>query len=210
MMHRILLTASLALACLTWLKPSYALTDSTTSSVPEVACWEIDPAHTKPTFSIRHMMISNVTGCFDRVRGAVHYDGKRIGAADINATIDASSIDTSNSQRDTHLRSADFLDTAKYPTITFKSKTIIPVGEHQAKIVGNLTMHGVTREIVLDTKEVTPAIKDPQGKTRVGAFATAAINRKDFGINFNALMDNGGAMVGDEVYINLEVELVKN
>jgi polyisoprenoid-binding protein YceI len=176
----------------------------------EASTWTIDPAHSKPSFSIRHMMISNVTGCFDKVAGTVRYDGKNLSNAYVEATIDASSIDTSNAQRDTHLKSPDFLDTAKYPTITFKSKTIAPMSDHQAKITGDLTMHGVTKEIILDLQEITPEIKDPRGKTRVGATATATLNRKDFGISFNATMDNGGAMVGDQVSVSIAVELVKN
>jgi polyisoprenoid-binding protein YceI len=174
------------------------------------ATWTIDPAHTKPSFSIRHMMISNVTGSFDKVTGSVRYDGKNLSNAYIEAVIDTASIDTANAQRDTHLKSPDFLDTAKYPKITFKSKTIIPVSEHQAKITGDLTMHGVTKEIILDLQEITPEIKDPYGKTRVGATATATLNRKDFGISFNGMMDSGGAIVGDMVNVSIEAELVKN
>jgi polyisoprenoid-binding protein YceI len=187
---------------------SYAA--STPPQTSSIVTWSIDPAHTKPSFSVRHMMISNVTGSFDKVTGNVRYDGKNLATANVEATIDASSIDTANAQRDSHLKSPDFLDITKYPTITFKSKTIIPIGEHQAKIIGDLTMHGVTKEIALDLKEITPEIKDPRGKTRVGAMATAALNRKDFGISFNGTMDNGGALVGDEVYVTLEVELIKS
>jgi len=152
------------------------------------------------------MMVSNVRGEFTKVSGSVEGDEKAPTQAVINATIDASSINTREEKRDTHLKSADFLDVAKYPTITFKSKRIEPSGTGQFKVTGDLTLHGVTREVVLDVSDVTPPIKDPMGKTRAGAHATTKIDRKDFGINWSKTMDGGGLLVGNDVDISIDVE----
>ena len=176
-------------------------------SAPALAvAWQIDPAHSNVSFSVRHMMVSNVRGEFTKVSGTVEGDEKAPTQAVINATIDASSINTREEKRDTHLKSADFLDVAKYPTITFKSKKIEPSGAAQFKVTGDLTLHGVTKEVVLDVSDVTAPIKDPMGKTRAGAQATTKIDRKDFGINWSKVMDGGGLMVGDEVAISIDVE----
>jgi polyisoprenoid-binding protein YceI len=170
------------------------------------ATWQIDPAHTSVQFSVRHMMVSNVRGEFSKVSGTVEGDEQALQKAVIAATIDAASINTREAKRDNHLKSADFLDVAKYPTITFKSKTIEPAGSGQFKVTGDLTLHGVTKEVVLDVSDVTAPIKDPMGKTRAGAHATTKIDRKDFGINWSKALDGGGLMVGDEVAINIDVE----
>jgi len=176
-------------------------------SAPALAAsWQIDPAHSNVSFSVRHMMVSNVRGEFTKVSGTVDGDEKTPTQAVINATIDASSINTREAKRDDHLKSADFLDVAKYSTITFKSKKIEPSGTGQFKVTGDLTLHGVTREVVLDVSDVTPPIKDPMGKTRAGAHATTKIDRKDFGINWSKTMDNGGMMVGNDVAITIDVE----
>jgi polyisoprenoid-binding protein YceI len=155
---------------------------------------------------VRHMMVSNVRGEFSKVSGTIEGDEKTPAQAVINATIDAASIDTREEKRDTHLKSADFLDVATYPTITFKSKKIEPSGTGQFKVTGDLTLHGVTKEVVLDVSDVTAPIKDPMGKTRAGAHAATRINRKDFGINWSKTMDGGGLMVGDDVNISVDVE----
>jgi len=176
-------------------------------SAPALAAtWQIDPAHSNVSFSVRHMMVSNVRGEFTKVSGTVDGDEKTPTQAVINATIDASSINTREAKRDDHLKSADFLDVAKYPTITFKSKRIEPAGTGQFKVTGDLTLHGVTREVVLDVSDVTPPIKDPMGKTRAGAHAGTKIDRKDFGINWSKAMDGGGLLVGDDVAISIDVE----
>jgi len=176
-------------------------------SAPTLAAtWQIDPAHSNVSFSVRHMMVSNVRGEFTKVSGSVEGDEKAPTQAVINATIDASSINTREEKRDTHLKSADFLDVAKYPTITFKSKKIEPSGAAQFKVTGDLTLHGVTKEVVLDVSDVTAPIKDPMGKTRAGAQASTKIDRKDFGINWSKVIDGGGLMVGDEVAISVDVE----
>ena len=176
-------------------------------SAPTLAAtWQIDPAHSNVSFSVRHMMVSNVRGEFTKVSGTVEGDEKTPAQAVITATIDATSINTREAKRDDHLKSPDFLDVAKYPTIIFKSKKIEPSGSGQFKVTGDLTLHGVTKEVVLDVSDVTAPIKDPMGKTRAGAQATTKIDRKDFGINWSKVMDGGGLMVGDEVAISIDVE----
>ena len=176
-------------------------------SAPTLAAtWQIDPAHSNVSFSVRHMMVSNVRGEFTKVSGTVEGDEKTPTQAVINATIDATSINTREAKRDDHLKSPDFLDVAKYPTIIFKSKKIEPSGSGQFKVTGDLTLHGVTREVVLDVSDVTPSIKDPMGKTRAGAHATTKVDRKDFGINWSKTMDGGGLLVGNDVDISIDVE----
>ena len=176
-------------------------------SAPTLAAtWQIDPAHSNVSFSVRHMMVSNVSGEFTKVSGTVEGDEKTPAQAVITATIDATSINTREAKRDDHLKSPDFLDVAKYPTIIFKSKKIEPSGSGQFKVTGDLTLHGVTKEVVLDVSDVTAPIKDPMGKTRAGAQASTKIDRKDFGINWSKVIDGGGLMVGDEVAISIDVE----
>jgi len=176
-------------------------------SAPTLAAtWQIDPAHSNVSFSVRHMMVSNVRGEFTKVSGTVEGDEKTPAQAVITATIDATSINTREAKRDDHLKSPDFLDVAKYPTIIFKSKKIEPSGSGQFKVTGDLTLHGVTKEVVLDVSDVTAPIKDPMGKTRAGAQASTKIDRKDFGINWSKVIDGGGLMVGDEVAISIDVE----
>ena len=170
--------------------------------------WKLDPAHTKAAFAVKHMMVSNVHGEFGKVSGTVHYDGKTLGDSGVSAVIDVSSINTNEPQRDQHLKSADFFDAAKYPTITFKSKKVEsdPDG---FKIIGDLTMHGITKPVTLTAESLPPPIKDPMGFLRTGTEARTKVNRKDFGIAFNTVMDNGGALVGDDVDITIEAELIQ-
>ena len=171
--------------------------------------WTVDPMHSSVEFTIRHMMISNVRGQFDKVHSTVVYDGKVLEAASVDATIDASSINTHETKRDEHLRNADFFDVAKYPSITFKSKRIQRLGVGKFKLVGDLTMHGVTKEVVLDVEGPSPEIKDQHGHARTGASATASLNRKDFGLMWNGVLESGDVMVGNEVKVSIDVELVK-
>ena len=172
------------------------------------ATWELDPAHSTVGFAIRHMMISTVRGQFRTFTGKATGDPKAPDNAQVEATIDAASIDTANEKRDGHLKSPDFFDVAKFPTITFKSKKIVGAGPGKAKVTGELTLHGVTKEIVLDVEGPTDVIKDPMGNTRAGAHATTKINRKDFGIVYNKTLDGGGVMVGDDVDVTIDVEAV--
>jgi polyisoprenoid-binding protein YceI len=173
------------------------------------ATWELDPAHSTIGFAIRHMMISSVRGQFRTFTGKATGDPKTPDKAQIEATIDVASIDTANAKRDEHLKTAEFFDVAKFPTMTFKSKSIVPAGPGKAKVTGDLTLHGVTKEVVLEVEGPTDVIKDPMGNTRAGAHATTKINRKDFGIVYDKTIDGGGLMVGNEVEITIDVEAVQ-
>jgi polyisoprenoid-binding protein YceI len=167
--------------------------------------WQLDPPHSSAQFSVRHLGVSTVRGAFTKVSGSVVYDPANLGKSSIQATIDAASVDTRVEMRDNDLRSARFLDTQKYPTITFQSKKLEAAGAGKLKVTGDLTIHGVTKEVVLDVDGPTPAIKDPMGKDRLrmGASATTKINRNDFGVS--ALP---GA-VGDDITITLDIEMLK-
>ena len=178
-------------------------------SLGHAATWELDPAHSSISFGIRHLLISKVRGHFNTFTGKAVGDPATPAKAVIEATIETASIDTANQKRDDHLRSPDFLDAAKFPTMTFKSKKIESAGPGKAKVTGDLTLHGVTKEVVLDVEGPTDVIKDPMGKTRAGAHATTKINRKDFGIAYDRTMDGGGLVVGEEVDITIDVEAVK-
>jgi polyisoprenoid-binding protein YceI len=169
--------------------------------------WNIDPAHSSAQFSVRHMMISSVKGEFTKITGRAVYDPEKPESLSAEATIDVNTINTREPDRDNHLKSADFFDVAKYPSITFKSKRATK-GPDGLKLTGDLTIHGVTREVTLDVEGPTPPLKDPWGFTRVGASATTRINRKDFGLTWNQALEAGGVLVGDEVKITVDVELV--
>jgi polyisoprenoid-binding protein YceI len=170
--------------------------------------YEIDSSHSSAQFSVKHLMISNVKGEFTKVTGTFVYDPKNVSASQIDATIDVNTINTRDAKRDAHLKNPDFFDAAKYPTLTFKSKQVWKSGSKlQAK--GDLTMHGVTKEIVLDIEGPTAETKDPWGNVRVGATATAKINRKDWGLNWNKALETGGVMVGEEVILTIDIEGVR-
>jgi polyisoprenoid-binding protein YceI len=164
--------------------------------------WKIDPAHTAAQFSVRHMGISTVRGAFTKVSGSVQYDPADPAKASIDVTIDAASIDTRVSMRDDDLRSPNFFDVAKYPTLTFKSRSVEPAGKDMLKVTGDLTIHGVTREVVLAVEVTGEPVKDPRGNLHLGASASTKISRKDFGVTGAAMM------VGDDVSITIDVELV--
>lgn len=169
--------------------------------------WQIDPAHSSVAFAVRHLMVSNVRGEFTQFSGTVISVGQRPETAEVAVTIETASINTRNADRDKHLRSADFLDVEKFPTMTFKSKKVQVHGQNKATVVGDLALHGVTKEVSLDV-ELSPAIKDPWGNLRVGAHGVTSINRKDFGITWSRTLDTGELVVGDEVQVILDVELV--
>jgi polyisoprenoid-binding protein YceI len=173
------------------------------SASAQVETWQIDPAHSASQFAIRHLGISTVRGAFTKTSGTVQYDPADASKTVIDVTIDAASLNTRVEMRDNDLRSDKFFDVAKYPTITFKSKRAEAAGKGKMKITGDLTIHGVTKEVVLDVDGPAGPIKDPRGNTHVGASATTTISRKDFGVS--ALP----AMIGDEVQITLDVEMVK-
>lgn len=171
--------------------------------------WTIDPDHSNIGFKVRHLMVSNVKGNFNKFTGTVEVNDKELSKSKVEVSIDTSSINTNVQKRDEHLRSADFFDVAKYPTMTFVSKKVVVAGADHLQVTGDLTLHGVTREVVLDVEGPTPESKDPWGNIRKGATATTRINRKDFGLLWNAALETGGVAVGDEVTITLEVELIK-
>ncbi len=171
--------------------------------------WQIDPAHSSAQFSVRHMAISTVRGAFSKVTGSVVLDDKDISKSTVEVTIDANSVDTRVPDRDNDLRSEKFFDVAHYPSITFKSKRVEQVAPGKLKVTGDLTIRGTTKEVVLDVEGPTAPMKDPWGNTRSAATATTKINRQDFGVKWNATLDNGGVVVGDDVSIVIDVELVK-
>jgi polyisoprenoid-binding protein YceI len=154
-------------------------------------------------------MISNVKGEFTKVSGTVTWDPDKPAASKVEATIDVASLHTRDEQRDGHLKSAEFFEVAKFPEIKFVSKSVEPDGHDEYLVKGDMTIHGVTQEVVLQVEGPTPEVKDPWGNFKAGATASAKINRKDFGLNWNAPLETGGVLVGDEVKINLEVELTR-
>jgi polyisoprenoid-binding protein YceI len=171
--------------------------------------WVIDPDHSNVGFKVRHLMVSNVRGSFDRHNGVIELDDKDITKSKVQVTIDTASINTTVQKRDDHLRSADFFDVAKYPTMTFVSRNIAAAGTNGLKVTGDLTLHGITREVVLDVEGLSGESKDPWGNVRRGATATTRIDRKDFGLVWNKALETGGVVVGDEVLITLEIEMIK-
>jgi len=171
--------------------------------------YQIDSQHTGAHFKVRHMMISNVKGEFSRIAGSVEFDSSNLAASRVEATIDSASVNTREPQRDSHLKSHDFLDVGRYPKITFVSTKIVSTGVDSYEITGDLTIRGVTREVTLYVDSVTPEIKDPEGLLRLGASATTRIARKDFGLTWNAVLESGGFVLGYEVDITIDVELVR-
>nr|WP_295903567.1 YceI family protein [uncultured Bdellovibrio sp.] len=170
--------------------------------------WQIDSAHSSANFSIKHMMIAKVHGGFEKLSGTLQYDPADVTKSSSEATIDAASINTREAQRDGHLKSADFFDVEKYPTINFKSKKVERDGD-DLKVTGDLTIHGVTKEVVLDVEGPSTEMKDPYGNTKIGISATTKIKRKDFGLTWNAALEAGGVLVGDDVSISLDVQFAK-
>ena len=174
-----------------------------------MATYQIDSKHAGAHFKVRHMMISNVKGEFSGITGIVEFDPANPSACRVEATIDAATVSTREAQRDKHLKSADFLDIRRYPTITFRSTSVICIGDSSYKVTGNLTIRDVTRSVTLQVEALTPEIKDPDGFLRRGARATTQIERRDFGLTWNAVLESGGFVVGDEVRITIDVELMR-
>lgn len=171
--------------------------------------WNIDPVHSVAEFKVKHMMISNVKGQFAKVAGSLTLNESNLANSRVEVSIDASSIETRDAQRDAHLKSPDFFDVAKFPTLSFKSTSVRVVRDGELAVEGDLTIRDVTRKVVFDVEGPTPPAKDPWGNTRVAVSASTKINRKDFGLTWNAALETGGILVGDEVTINLEVQFVK-
>lgn len=178
-------------------------------SMALASTWTVDPAHSSAEFSVKHMMVTNVKGSFNIKDGTVNLDDKDITKSTVEATLDAASVNTANAKRDEHLRAPDFFDTTKFPTITFKSKKVEKAGEGKLKVSGDLTMHGVTKPVVLDVTGPTKESKDPWGNTRTGVEATTKLNRKDFGLTYNTALETGGVAVGEEVSVTLDLSLTK-
>lgn len=173
------------------------------------ATYTIDPDHTTIQFKVRHMMATNVVGGFQKFDGKVEIDDKDLSKSKVNITIDTASLNSNVAKRDEHLRSPDFFDVAKFPTMTFASQNVVADGAGKLKITGDLTIRGITKRVLLDVEGPTAESKDPWGNLRRGAAATTKIYRQDFGLTWNKALETGGVAVGDEVVITLEVELIK-
>lgn len=184
------------------------MTTATTQTTAQPTRWTLDASHSSVGFSVRHMMITNVRGEFEKVSGEVVFDPKQIGSAKVSASIDVSSINTREPKRDEHLKSAEFFDAAAHPTITFASRAVRAKGEGY-EVVGDLTIHGTTKEVTLTVEDVTAEHTDPWGQRRIGASAKTKVRRSDFGMTWNAALEAGGVLVGDEISIQIEVSLVK-
>jgi polyisoprenoid-binding protein YceI len=178
------------------------------SALAQTSTWNIDSAHSTAQFTVRHLGISNVTGSFSKVTGSVVLNEKDIAQSQVSASVDLSSVDTRVEARDKDLKSPNFFDVAKYPTIEFKSKRIVSSGG-KLQVIGDLTIHGTTREVTLDVDGPTPELADPWGNSRRGISATTTINRKDFNLVYNKLLNSGEAVVGDNVKIQIDAEMVK-
>ncbi|MGC2658119.1 MAG: YceI family protein [Bryobacteraceae bacterium] len=171
--------------------------------------YTIDPAHSSANFSVRHLMISNVRGSFSNVTGTVVYDSENPANSSIQAEIDADTLNTGDAQRDMHVKSQDFLHVEQHPKFQFQSTKVEPAGSGEFKVIGNLTVHGVTKPVVLTVDGPSPESKDPWGNTRIGASATTKIKRTDFGLVWNATLETGGVLLGDDLKIELDMSLVK-
>jgi len=178
------------------------------SALAQTSTWNIDPAHSTAQFTVRHLGISNVTGSFTKVTGTVVLNDRDITQSEVSATIDVNSVDTRVEARDKDLKSPHFFEIEKYPTIEFKSKKIVSSGG-RLQVIGDLTIHGTTRDVTLDVDGPTPELADPWGNLRRGISATTTINRKDFNLLYNNLVKTGEAVVGDTVKIQIDAEMVK-
>lgn len=192
-----------------WLAPFVLFSLLIFPALLSAETWNIDADHSAIGFKIRHMMVSNVKGSFPAFSGTVQIDDQDITRSKVEVSIETASITTNISKRDEHLRSADFFDVAKYPLMTYVSTKVEKAGQGRLRVAGNLSLHGITREVILEVEGPTAAFKDPWGNIRRGATATAKLNRKDFGLNWNAVIESGGVLVGDEVSIELELEMIK-
>jgi polyisoprenoid-binding protein YceI len=174
-----------------------------------VTTWNLDPIHSVAEFKVKHMMISNVKGQFAIVNGTLSLDEADLTRSRVEASLDAASVNTRDAQRNAHLKSADFFDVDNFPTLSFTSSRVSRTGDGELAVAGDLTIRGVTRAVVFNVEGPTAPGKDPWGNTRVGLSATTKINRKDFGLTWNAALETGGILVGDEVTITLDVQFLK-
>ena len=182
-----------------------------TLAIPQTSTttWNLDPAHSVAEFKVKHMMISNVKGQFAKVTGTLSLDESDFENSRVEAVIEASSIETRDAQRDAHLKSADFLDAEKFPTLSFKSTSVTPNRDGELSVKGDLTIRGVTRSVTFVVEGPTAPAKDPWGNTRVAVSASTKINRKDFGLTWNTALETGGILVGEDVTITLDAQFVK-
>jgi polyisoprenoid-binding protein YceI len=180
-----------------------------TTPAVAVSTWKIDPVHSHAEFKVKHMMISNVKGNFKNLAGTLLLDDGDVTRSKLDASVEVSSIDTRDPERDAHLKSADFFDAEKFPTLSFQLSRIADRGNGELSVTGDLTIHGVKRTVTFDVEGLTAPTKDPWGNTRIGLSATTKINRKDFGLTWNATLETGGFLVGDEVTITLDVQFVR-
>jgi len=171
--------------------------------------WNIDPAHSAAEFKVKHMMISNVKGKFSGLSGVLHLNEKDVTQSSVEASIDVTTVNTQEPQRDGHLKSADFFDVEKFPVMTFKSTAVKNVAKGELAVTGDLTLHGVTKAVTFAVEGPTPPNRDPWGNLRIGLSATTKINRKDFGLTWNTALETGGVLVGNDVAITLDVEFIK-
>ncbi len=191
------------------LRRSLAASSLALALAAHAAVWTVDPAHTVVSFAVKHMMISTVRGTFNTFEGKATFDEKQPDTFTVEASADAASIDTRVEQRDKHLKSADFFDVEKFPKLTFKSKQVAKIGDGHYTMTGDLTIRDVTKAVTFDVTGFQGTITDPQGHVRTAATATTTINREDFGLHWNKALEGGGVLVGDDVTITLDVELVK-
>ena len=178
-------------------------------AVAQPAAWTIDPGHSAAQFAVRHMVVSNVKGEFDGPVGTARFDPKDLSTLEVEATLDATTINTRNADRDKDLRSPLFFDVERFPSLTFKSRKTTVEGPGRLKVLGDLTMHGVTRPVTLEVEGPTPEIKDIWGNVRIGATARTTLDRRDFGLVYNRVLEGGGAVVGNEVTITIDLELTR-
>ena len=174
------------------------------------AGWRIDPLHSAAFFSVRHLMISTVRGQFNGINGAVRYDPKHPANATVEATIDCRTLNTGVAKRDEQMKGPDFFDTKLYPMMKFQSRRVEEAGPGKLKITGDLTINAITRPVVLDVDGPSQLVKDAQGREKIGLSAAAKINRKDFNITWNEVLETGGLAVADEVSISMDIELIRN
>jgi polyisoprenoid-binding protein YceI len=175
--------------------------------MPQVT-YNIDPVHSSVHFSVRHLMVSNVRGEFSKLSGTIQADPANPTGSSVEATIDIDSINTRDAGRDAHLKGPDFFDIEKFPTMTFRSTSIV-LEDGGAKVTGDLTLHGVTKPVILEVEGSTDEIKDPWGNQRIGLSATAKLSRKEFGLTWNAALETGGVMVGDEVKVTIDLQAIR-
>jgi polyisoprenoid-binding protein YceI len=171
--------------------------------------YQIDAMHSNVQFSVRHLMVTNVRGTFSGVTGTVVYDAEKPSETAIDASIDVSTVKTNDEKRDGHLKSPDFFDVGQYPVITFKSKRVESASDTEQKVVGDLTLHGVTKEVTLTVDEISGEAKDPWGNTKIGATVKGKLKRSDFGLTWNAPLETGGVLVGDEVKMEFDLQFLK-